>query len=288
MTTETAKQLSLVERNLTDEQIRSKAELLLKSKFLPPAIQTIEQALAIIMTGHDFGLGLMESLRSINVIQGKPCLSAQLMLALCQRTGELEDMKVEETEKDKLQGVTKCVVTVKRKGKSPHIYSFSMDDAKALKLDTKDNWIKQPKTMLRWRAISGNLRVSFADAICGLYTEDEAEDIIIHRVEAEATVQTASEEKKDAITETMITGSVHDALTESDFVLKISASFIQDQNFYFKYAERTIGEIFSDKTPGGDPKGKKFLRMVAEKSKNADDRANITKYLELMEKEPKK
>lgn len=277
MAKETANQLALVERNLTDAQIREKADLLLKSKFLPTAIQTVEQAITIIMTGRELGLGLMESLRSINVIQGKPCLSAQLMLALCQRTGELSDMKVEET-------AGKCVTTITRKGRSPYTYSFSMEDAKALKLDTKDNWIKQPKTMLRWRSLSGNLRVTFADAICGIYTDDEAEDTIVHKVEAEAAVAEAASDKKDEITESLDTGSVHDVMAENDFVSKVGASFIQDKNFYFKYADRTIGEIFADKTPSGDPKGKKFLQMVAEKSSNPDDRANISKFIELMER----
>ena len=279
MTKETANQLALVERNLTDAQIREKADLLLKSKFLPSAIQTVEQAITIILTGRELGLGLMESLRSINVIQGKPCLSAQLMLALCQKTGELEDMKVNETP-------GQCQTTIIRKGRSPYTYTFSMDDARALKLDTKDNWIKQSKTMLRWRSLSGNLRVSFADAICGLYTDDEAEDIIAPRVEAEEVIQAKTEEKKEELGPSD-PGSVHAVAEETEIAMRLGASFIQDKNFYFKYADRTIGEIYADKTPAGDPKGKKFLQMVAEKSKNHDDRANISKFIELMEKDAK-
>lgn len=275
--TNAMRELAIVEKNLSDEQIKTKAELLLKSKFLPSAIGTVEQAITIILTGREFGLGLMESLRSINVIQGKPAMSAQLMLALCQRTGELEDMKVNET-------AGKCEVTIKRKGRSEHTYAFSMEDARALGLDTKDNWRKQAKTMLRWRALSGNLRVTFADAICGLYTDDEAEDIIVQKVEAAEALEEKAADKKETLDMSTKTDTVHDFAAEDDLLLKLGAGFIQDKAFYFKYADRTISEIYADKTPGGDPKGKKFLQMVAEKSKNADDRANITKYIELVER----
>lgn len=278
MTTDNMKQIALVERNLTDAQIREKADLLLKSKFLPSAIQTVEQAITIIMTGRELGLGLMESLRSINVIQGKPALSAQLMLGLCQQKPDFEDIKIEEKSGS-------CTTQVKRKDRSWHSYTFTMDDARALGLLTKDNWIKQPKTMLRWRSISGCLRVAYADAICGIYTDDEIGDVIQPMVEAAAVTEEKSEIKKQEIAEELHTESVHDAGAELDFVNWVAASFIQDKNFYFKYADRTIGEIYADKTPGGDPKGKKFLQMVAEKSKNTDDRANISKFLEIMEAE---
>lgn len=280
MTKETMNQIALVERNLTDAQIREKAELFVKSKFLPPAIQTVEQALTIIMTGRELGLGLMESLRSINVIQGKPCLSAQLMLALCQRTGELEDLIVEEKHDF-------CITTIKRKGKSAYAYTFSMADAKALKLDTKDNWLKQPKTMLRWRSLSGNLRVTFADAICGIYTDDEAEDIISNRVEAEAVIADDAEEKKDEITDSINTGEIHDAASETDLVMSIGASYIQDKRFYYKYVDRNISEIYRDQTPAGDRQGRKFLRMVAEKSSDPAERATLTKFLEIMDRPAK-
>jgi hypothetical protein len=283
MVRETAQQIALIERNLTDAQMREKAELFVKSGFLPPTIKTVEQALTIIMTGRELGLGLMESLRSINVIQGKPCLSAQLMLALCQRTCELEDMKVEEmAESGKTFG--KCTTTIKRKGRSPYVYTFSMDDARALKLDQKDNWIKQAKTMLRWRSLSGNLRVSFADAICGIYTDDEAEDIIADKVEATQVVVEATESATEVLNEakTMDPGNVHHNIEEMEFVDKISASFLQDPGYAKMAGDRCIGDIVAETTPAGDPKGRKWLAKIAETSKIPDERATLTRYLGLL------
>lgn len=148
--------------------LREQADILVKSGFLPVAVNTPEKAIAIIMKGKELGIGAMEALSSINVIQGKPSVSPQLMLALARRTGELEDMKMEATDK----GAT---VTITRKGQSPYTTKFGIAEATALGLLSKDNYKKQPATMFQWRALAGNLRVTFPDAISGLYTVDEME-----------------------------------------------------------------------------------------------------------------
>ena len=46
-------------------------------------------------------------------------------------------------------------------------------DAKTLGLAGKDNWKKQPATMLKWRAVSACARVVFPDVIQGMYTPEE-------------------------------------------------------------------------------------------------------------------
>ncbi len=146
--------------------MRSQADVLVKSGFLPPAINTPEKALAVMQKGRELGIGPMEAISSINVIQGKPSVSPQLMLALARRTGELSDMKMEATDK----GAT---VTITRKGQSPYSTSFGPAEATALGLMTKDNYKKQAGVMFQWRALAQNLRITFPDAISGLYTADE-------------------------------------------------------------------------------------------------------------------
>ena len=273
----TANELQTIENTSSLDEMRERAGLLVKSGFLPPAIKTVEQAMTIILTGRELNLGFMESLRSINVINGRPAMSAQLILALAQRTGELEDMKVEEKPGS-------CQTTVKRKGRSPHSYTFSMDDAKALGLTTRDQWIKQPKTMMRWRSLSGNLRISFADALCGVYTDDEAEDIVAVRAEKEEAIQEAVIEKKEALEEakTMDHTNIHHNQEEIEFVDKVSASFLQDPGYAKMAGDRCIGDIVADKTPAGDPKGRKWLAKIAETSKIPEERAILTRYLELL------
>ena len=43
--------------------------------------------LACILTGEELGLGPMQSLRMVNVIEGRPAASAELMRALVNRAG---------------------------------------------------------------------------------------------------------------------------------------------------------------------------------------------------------
>ncbi len=146
--------------------MRQQAETLVKSGFLPAAVNTAEKALAIMQKGKELGIPPMEALSSINVIQGKPSVSPQLMLALARRTGELLDMKMETSEK----GAT---VTVTRKSQSPYTTTFGVKEATDLGLMAKDNYKKQAGTMFGWRALAANLRITFPDAISGLYLVEE-------------------------------------------------------------------------------------------------------------------
>ena len=148
------------------EILREQTMTLVKSGFLPPSIKTPEQAIAIAMTGKELGIGMMEAFRSINVIQGKPTLSPQLMLALANRTGQLEDIKIDSSDE-------RCIVTVTRKGREPHSETFGIKEASDLGLIGRDNYKKQPSVMFKWRALAANLRVTFPDVELGFYTPEE-------------------------------------------------------------------------------------------------------------------
>lgn len=152
---------------LTAWQIeRQQATTFVQSGLLPFAIKTPEQALTIIAMGKALGIQPIVALNQINVIQGKPTIAPQLMLALIRRSGELQDMKVED------DGTT-CTVTMTRKGESAHVETFGMEDAKSMQLAGKDNWQKQPKTMRKWRCIAAACRIVFPDVIWGMYTPEE-------------------------------------------------------------------------------------------------------------------
>jgi hypothetical protein len=167
------------------------AEMLLKSGLLPKAYEQPEQVLAVMLTAHELSIPFMMALRTIDIIQGQPTLSPELMLALIQRTGELEKRTIED------DGQT-CTVTMKRRGMDAHSESFGMEDAGrmltsewrdkvkvTIKLSEKHNWKSQPKTMRKWRAIGACARVVFPDVLGGMYLREEIQDVIDDPVVAE-------------------------------------------------------------------------------------------------------
>ena len=169
--------------------LREQATTLIKTGFLPAHLKTPEQAVAVVLIGRELGVPMMQALRKIFVIQGTPALASELMLALAERTRKIEDLRIED------DGMT-CTVTVKRKGrKSPVTTAFSGADAAKMGLAEKDNWKKQPAVMRRWRAIAANLRLSFPDAIGGMYSVEEvAPDLAVDATGTPAIPSPISEE----------------------------------------------------------------------------------------------
>jgi hypothetical protein len=148
--------------------MREQASALLKSGFLPSAIKSPEQAVAIMLKGREIGIPAMQSLAQINVIQGKPTISAELMLALIYRAFPAAKITFKKLDNES------CVIEACRPGGEPQTFSFSMDDAKAASLTSKDNWKKYARAMLRSRAVSEMARSLFPDAIAGCsYTPEE-------------------------------------------------------------------------------------------------------------------
>jgi hypothetical protein len=171
-------QLAVMPRSDFDV-IKEQAQILLESGFLPKAIDTVPKAVAIAMHGAELGIPIWTALNNINVIQGKPSASPQLMLALINRSGQLEDMSIDVNDE-------RAIVTMKRKGRTAHIEEFSMADArqmmtteyvngqrKQIPLADKYNWKQMPQTMMKWRAVAACARVAFPDCILGLYTPEE-------------------------------------------------------------------------------------------------------------------
>lgn len=165
----------------TPNDILTTAKALIASGFLPKSIDTVDKAFAIITMSQELGIGMWQGLNGINVIQGKPTVSPQLMLALINRSGQLEDMQID-------ANADRAIVTLKRRGRTAHTETFTIKDAAAQGLTGKDNYRKQPATMLKWRAVAAAARVVFPDAIMGLYTVEEiAPDAVTVTEDGEAT-----------------------------------------------------------------------------------------------------
>ncbi|WP_034335053.1 hypothetical protein [Deinococcus misasensis] len=170
----------MIHRNTIDvfnpehfKNLANMAETFIRSRMLPPAFQSPEQVIVIICKGLELGLQPLQALSGINVIQGKPTVSPQLMLSLINRSGKLEDIKFE-------IGPDFVACTMKRSDRSPHTERFGTKEAQNMGLANKDNYKRQPTVMYKWRAVAACARVTFPDIIDGLYTPEEmGADVVI-------------------------------------------------------------------------------------------------------------
>ena len=146
---------------------------LVASRFLPKAIDTPEKALAIMLKGRELGWPPMRSFQHIHVIEGKPTLSAEGMLALIYEKVPGAVIRIVETSNER------CVIDAGRPGQEPTRFPFTIEDAQRAQVMGKDNWRKYPRAMLRARAISEMARATFPDALMGCsYVPEELGAIV--------------------------------------------------------------------------------------------------------------
>jgi hypothetical protein len=132
---------------------------------------TTATAAAAILTGQEIGLKPMASLRSIAVIKNTPALNALTLRAVLQNAGH--DIWIHEST------ATRAVVRARRAGDTEVQQSiWTLDRAKTLGLyPARDEWRKQPQSMLVARATGEAARWIAADAILGIpYIAEELID----------------------------------------------------------------------------------------------------------------
>ena len=122
--------------------------------------------------GQAMGLTPAESLWRIDVIQGTPTASAELIAANVRKAGHKLRVEVDE------QRMTVTATIIRADDPDyPHVVTRDMAWAKRMGLEGKDNYKKQPLTMLQWRAITGVARLACPEALYGVaYTADEIKD----------------------------------------------------------------------------------------------------------------
>jgi hypothetical protein len=154
---------------------------------LAPNVRTVEKAFVILATGAELGLTAMQSLRSIHIIDGKPSLSADLIVGLVKRSPVCEWFQMVESTN------TRAVYETKRSGEpAPARYEFATEDAHNAGLLSKANWRKFPAAMLRARCSSALARAVYPDIVAGLYDPDEAGEFSSANASSLAAVEAAS------------------------------------------------------------------------------------------------
>ncbi len=157
-----------------DEAMRF-SEVLSKSALVPKDYQgKPANCLVAIQWGMELGLAPLQALQNIAVINGKPSVYGDSLLAMVRADSRC--MGVEETQEG---GVATCIV--KRKLADGSIEkvkrTFSMQQAEQAGLASRPTWKAYPDRMLQHRARGNALRDAFPDVLRGIITTEEAQDI---------------------------------------------------------------------------------------------------------------
>ncbi|MUG90165.1 recombinase RecT [Bombella sp. ESL0385] len=154
------------------------ADMAARSGMVPKDYNGKPQAVVIAcQMGAELGLAPMQSLQNIAVINGRPSVWGDTLLALVRSSPVCEDVE-EKIEGEGEKRTAICIAT--RRGKKPVVGRFSVQDARRAGLwDKQGPWKQYPERMLQMRARGFALRDAFPDVLRGLITAEEAQDMVI-------------------------------------------------------------------------------------------------------------
>jgi len=124
----------------------------------------VNDMLAAVLVGKEMGVGPMEAINSIYLVNGQTAMTGKLMSALVHRAGHRIRLEVGAKEVTAVayrrDEVTRTLVEEGR-------WKFSEADAKKAGLAQKGPYVSYPLVMYGWRAISALCRFYFADVVTG-------------------------------------------------------------------------------------------------------------------------
>ncbi|MGI4827768.1 MAG: recombinase RecT [Janthinobacterium lividum] len=181
----TAQRPSLAPRTI--QEALDFSAYLAKSELIPKDYQNKPHNIFVaVQYGMELGLPPMQALQAIAVINGRPSMWGDAVLAVVMSHPAYEwHTEVVDGEGDARAGV----FTIKRRGQEEHVARFSVADARKAGLWGKSGpWTQHADRMLKLRARGFALRDKFPDALKGIISREEAEDYPVTPViEARAT-----------------------------------------------------------------------------------------------------
>tara|TARA_R110002020_G_scaffold15153_1_gene54087 strand:- start:1411 stop:2202 length:792 start_codon:yes stop_codon:yes gene_type:complete len=166
-----------------------------------------EEAVSLMLMAQAEGKHPAKAAQEYHIIQGRPTLKADAMLARFQSAGgvvEWESM-TDDMVSAYFSHPTSCP--------KPVLVDWTMERATTAKLTGKDNWTKYPRQMLKARVISEGVRMTFPGVTVGLYTPEE--------------VMQFDDDKPEMLTAKVFCGSDVPHITKSDAI----AEEIKEEKF---------------------------------------------------------
>ena len=147
--------------------MQAMAEVMAKSKLF--GMTDANSVLALMAIAQAEGLHPATAARDYHIIQGRPALKADTMLARVQPAGGKVEWK--DYTDEKVTGLF-----THPNGGSLEL-SWTLDQAKAIGLvKPSSGWIKYPRAMLRSRVVSEGIRSVYPGCVIGTYTPEEIQD----------------------------------------------------------------------------------------------------------------
>ena len=144
------------------------AKLISTTEIVPKPLRGRPDAIfAVMASAEERGIAPLTGLQNIDLIDGRPAPSAMLQRSMIQQAGHLLVWRRADRQAAVLYGR-------RRDNGSDFEATFTIDDAKAMKLTGKGNWATMPRAMLMARVTSLLGRMLFADVLLGMeYTPEE-------------------------------------------------------------------------------------------------------------------
>ena len=148
------------------QDMQQMAEVAAGSKMF--GFKNTQEAMAIMLLCQAENLHPAVAMRDFHVIQGRPALKADAMLARFQQAGGKVEWK--EYTDEKVTGIFSHPA-----GGTLEV-SWTLAKAKAIGIANKDNWRNYPRAMLRARVASEGIRSVYPGCVVGVYTPEEVQD----------------------------------------------------------------------------------------------------------------
>jgi len=226
------------------QDIQAMAEVAASSKMF--GFKSTQEAMAIMLLCQAEGLHPAIAMRDFHVIQGRPALKADAMLARFQQAGGSVVWK--EYTNDAVTGLF-----THPQGGSLEV-TWTLVQAQSIGIANKDNWKNYPRAMLRARVISEGIRAVFPGCVVGVYTPEEVQDF----PPAQTVKHMGNVERVEDIHDV----AIEEAEEEGAFALYVPGSevpykrFLTPEDWITGYADMVSRIISSTKVPVEEKAGK--------------------------------
>jgi hypothetical protein len=204
--------------------IQQMAEVAATSKMF--GFKNPQEAMAIMLLCQAENLHPAVAMRDYHVIQGRPALKADAMLARFQQAGG--SVKWKDYTDEKVTG------EFSHPAGGTLDVTWTLEQAKRIGIANKDNWRNYPRAMLRARVLSEGIRSVYPGCVVGVYTPEEVQDFapaknmgVVERVDEIIEAGSKEVDNDGAFHIHLPNGDIHSSYHTSDEWISAYADMVQ-------------------------------------------------------------